>query len=162
MREGGVDWKERGEKGTLALHCFKKRHICHHSDSFALLGLRREEGETTTNAAWRSHLLAVFPDLVEREKGKGEVPGAHASVRAVRVPEEPAFMAAAAYVSALRPTPSAFTVAKHVPFRHGPPSSFRVDLGFPFLPSRRCRPRRKVLALLAKNAFNRFYRKPLY
>ena len=75
-----MDWKERGEKGTLALHCFKKRHICHHSDSFALLGLRREEGETTTNAAWRSHLLAVFSDLVEREKGKGDFPGAHASV----------------------------------------------------------------------------------
>ena len=66
-------WRLEESKGTLALHCFKKRHICHHSDSFALLGLRREEGETTTNAAWRSYLLAVFPNLVEREKGRGSI-----------------------------------------------------------------------------------------
>ena len=101
MREGGgVDWKERGRRvrnPCVALfqeeaHLSSFRFIC-------LAWLAERRGETTTNAAWRSHLLAVFPDLVEREKGKGA--SRSICVRAVRVPEERAFMAAA-YVSALR------------------------------------------------------------
>ena len=54
-------------------HLSSFRFIC-------LAWLAERRGETTTNAAWRSHLLAVFPDLVERE---GELLGAHASALSV-------------------------------------------------------------------------------
>ena len=100
MREGGRGGLEReGRKGTLALHCFKKRHICHHSDSFALLGLRREEGGRRRMRLGDPIFWQFF--LISSKGKRGGGAFRSTCVRAVRVPEEPAFMAAA-YVSALR------------------------------------------------------------
>ena len=96
MREGGVDWKERVERDPL--RCIVSRRGTSVIIQIHLPCLARGEKRGDDDECG----LAILSfGSFSRSRRKGEREGGGSRCTCVRVPEEPAFMAAA-YVSALR------------------------------------------------------------